>query len=556
MKNYYRILNVPPTATDDVIKRSYRLLAKKYHPDVNPDDKLAADKFTDINEAYDTLSDAALRSKYDAALKQEAAQKTARPSARASSTAAQRQQQGAASSSRQQNGSVRQQAQNASARQQAHSASASRGAASSHAAADKTQASIQAQIRAQVQEQVRMYLGAVREQAFAAGRNQGVSETRAAAEKAINKLKSELNRLASLCAEKDGAINKLNHRNRELESELLRKAHELENEQMRAAEAEANSITAKKTNYRTPDAIRLAAENERLQVMLETAQTRLRQMSDERTKSQLDVISERNDLLDDQEKKASKISELTYKVTVLAREAEEARAECSYWQMRAIGDREKTDEQFDYSDWLKKIKADRRLAKPTLYGALGLLIWATEAEINAAFTRLVKYYSNKYKDKPDKKREYDEKLQKLRRAHEILSDVKKRREYNEYIGISEDRIESERNLANEKNEYVREYRDMLADKAFWQHYDETVAAALSGDADAQNELGKLYYDGHVLSRDYTQAVFWFKEAAKQMHPQALGNLGACYINGEGVEKSEEVGNAYIRQAEKISEDER
>ncbi|MCM1367828.1 MAG: DnaJ domain-containing protein, partial [Roseburia sp.] len=91
MKNYYRILNVTPTATEDVIKRNYRSLAKRYHPDVNPDDKLAADKFSDINEAYDTLSDPTLRSKYDAALKQEAEKKTARPSAQTAATGRQAQ---------------------------------------------------------------------------------------------------------------------------------------------------------------------------------------------------------------------------------------------------------------------------------------------------------------------------------------------------------------------------------------------------------------------------------------------------------------------------------
>lgn len=54
MKNYFEILGVREDATDDEIKKQYRLLSKKYHPDVNPD---GAEKFKEIAEAYDVLSD-------------------------------------------------------------------------------------------------------------------------------------------------------------------------------------------------------------------------------------------------------------------------------------------------------------------------------------------------------------------------------------------------------------------------------------------------------------------------------------------------------------------
>ena len=62
MKNYYSILGVTPDSTDAEIKSAYRALARKYHPDVNPD---GAEKFKDISEAYDTLSDVKKRSRYD-----------------------------------------------------------------------------------------------------------------------------------------------------------------------------------------------------------------------------------------------------------------------------------------------------------------------------------------------------------------------------------------------------------------------------------------------------------------------------------------------------------
>jgi molecular chaperone DnaJ len=63
--NYYEILGVDKNATPDEIKKKYRKLAAKYHPDKNPGDKAAEEKFKEIAEAYDTLSDADKRKKYD-----------------------------------------------------------------------------------------------------------------------------------------------------------------------------------------------------------------------------------------------------------------------------------------------------------------------------------------------------------------------------------------------------------------------------------------------------------------------------------------------------------
>lgn len=64
-KNYYDILGVEKTATADEIKSAYRKLAKKYHPDLNPNNEEAANKFKEINEAYETLSDDKKRQMYD-----------------------------------------------------------------------------------------------------------------------------------------------------------------------------------------------------------------------------------------------------------------------------------------------------------------------------------------------------------------------------------------------------------------------------------------------------------------------------------------------------------
>ncbi|MCS7280521.1 MAG: molecular chaperone DnaJ [Desulfobacterota bacterium] len=64
-KDYYQILNVDRNATEEEIKKAYRRLALKYHPDRNPGDKEAEEKFKDINEAYQVLSDPEKRAKYD-----------------------------------------------------------------------------------------------------------------------------------------------------------------------------------------------------------------------------------------------------------------------------------------------------------------------------------------------------------------------------------------------------------------------------------------------------------------------------------------------------------
>lgn len=64
-KDYYKILGVPENASADDIKKAYRKLAKKYHPDTNPGDDAVADKFKEINEAHETLSDTGKRQQYN-----------------------------------------------------------------------------------------------------------------------------------------------------------------------------------------------------------------------------------------------------------------------------------------------------------------------------------------------------------------------------------------------------------------------------------------------------------------------------------------------------------
>ena len=64
-RDYYEVLGVSKGATDDEIKKAYRKLAKKYHPDLNKDNPEAADKFKEAGEAYEILSDKEKRARYD-----------------------------------------------------------------------------------------------------------------------------------------------------------------------------------------------------------------------------------------------------------------------------------------------------------------------------------------------------------------------------------------------------------------------------------------------------------------------------------------------------------
>lgn len=64
-KDYYKIMGLEKTASEDEIKSTYRRLAKKYHPDLNPNDEKAQEKFKEVSEAYEVLSDEKKRKQYD-----------------------------------------------------------------------------------------------------------------------------------------------------------------------------------------------------------------------------------------------------------------------------------------------------------------------------------------------------------------------------------------------------------------------------------------------------------------------------------------------------------
>ncbi len=79
MKNYYTILEIPESASAEMVKNAYRSLAKRWHPDLNPGDQVAETMFMDIKEAYTVLSNAIKRNYYDYQLRKAILDKKVEP---------------------------------------------------------------------------------------------------------------------------------------------------------------------------------------------------------------------------------------------------------------------------------------------------------------------------------------------------------------------------------------------------------------------------------------------------------------------------------------------
>lgn len=79
LKNYYTILEIPESASAEMIKNAYRSLAKRWHPDVNPGDQVAEKMFMEVKEAYTTLSNAIKRNYYDYQLRKAILDKKVEP---------------------------------------------------------------------------------------------------------------------------------------------------------------------------------------------------------------------------------------------------------------------------------------------------------------------------------------------------------------------------------------------------------------------------------------------------------------------------------------------
>lgn len=480
MKNYYSILNVSTNATDVQIKTAYRTLAKRYHPDVNPGNNEVARKFADINEAYDVLSDEQKRTQYNAQL-----QNTFRRPV---------------------------------------------GSFADVHTQTRVLTQMQEQIQAQVQTQVQAQLTGVRDRAYQNGYERGYKDgeilTKRAAAVNAEKEKQKLSETRKSCREleqelfeRDRALAQVNERLTDSENQLqwFRRVIGGNNEHMR--------------NY--------------LQDQTEDAENRVQALLQKISRLQQDPFATENMPSTQYEKQKQfkaqiislnkHIADLTEKLTVWENELElQKKSEQSKHSLSSV--KEKAEA------WSKKLNADRRLAKPTYYGTLGVLIWATPQEIDKQFNAMEQLFG----DKKDAKSV--EKMESIKSAYAVLIDPERRRDYNKLIGITEERIRKERMLAAENEHIQEEYRKKVAAREFWQYFDELSSLALSGDADAQNALGELYINGQYVEQDYTQAVYWFREAFLQKHPAAMYRLALCYAGGNGVHRNKSIGAALLRQS--------
>ena len=487
MKDYYKILGVSQSATDEEIKKAYRTLAKRYHPDANPNDGTAADKFADINEAHTILTDAQARAVYDGRLR------------------------GRTSGVRTQ--------QRRSRNTVVHNAGSRAGATPPPPTfmAFSNQAEFEAQVNAYVKYQAQVAATV----AYKNGYNRGAAEMRATAERNMSAVNARLKTLADTDAKSRAKLTEVERDRRDLEAELFMRDRELTLEKMRVKELEAQLIKERSTIGFTNDR-RLAESNTALKEMLESANKRVRWAESDKSKLEVTV----KHLTEEKSELAERVSELEKRIVELE-ENEERRHRAPF-----------VPTQQSVQAYIDKVKSDSKKSVAMLFGALGVMPWVREEELKAGYEKVTRLFKNDAA-----------KLARARTAYATLSDPIKRAEYFKKIKLTETRLRNEREQYADLEPALIEYREREGDEEFWAFYDEMFFKALVGDADAQNEIGEIYYVGEEVERDLDFAVFWFKEAVKKKHPDAMYNLGVCYVNGEGVEKNNVVGLGYIRQAE-------
>lgn len=200
------------------------------------------------------------------------------------------------------------------------------------------------------------------------------------------------------------------------------------------------------------------------------------------------------------------------------------------------------DEQRLIADWESKVRADVMLFKDTYYGTLGVPYYASVTEMAASAEKLLSRYA--MREDTDR----DAKIAAVEQARDTLLDPQKRILYNREIGLDPSEITAALKAKACYDEIVRKAGRESASRAFFEQFDSLAYDAQTGNAEAQNRLGEAYYDGVDIPADPQQAVFWFKEAAKQLYPAALFNMGICLLNGYGVERDEMRGRGFVKKA--------
>lgn len=535
MKNLYKIMGLKTTATEGEIKSAYRLLAKRYHPDVNPGNALAAEKFADLTEAYEVLSDSEKKAEYDRQISEMMQQRS----------------QASVSGFNHQYGFTDNSgfAQNIFARRQF----------------------VQAQVQQQAQQQLFQKVNEAQRNGYNKGYEAGFNDAQNKFSSENEQLRLQLNILKNnhndikYKNEIDRLKKQLDDTEADLEAARARLDEDAESfkAQLKRAEAEIARLTAEQQGK----AKRAANDDSVISTLRERAET---------AESKL---GETKKLLLGNEKKLGDAKAALLKaetqITDMKLELSRAYSEKKYYEDELLNFKQMSQQQQEEiyelnqtvaqwedfsksldtadamkslkSEWDKRVRDAKKQIKNTHYGTLGVLYYANDDEIKESFRKLVK----RYQKKVETDKSYEEKLVAVNEAYKTLSDTQKRAEYDVSIGITADDVVQMLEEKRKHDENMARLQQEQGEQEFWAYVEELMYNAQIGDAESQNVLGEMYYYGDELEKDLEQAVYWFKEAAKQKYPDAFYNLGICFLTGEGVERDEIKAKGFIKQAAKL-----
>lgn len=526
MKNYYKTLGIKMNSNESEIKQAFRNLAKKYHPDMNPNNEVASNMFKEIGEANEILSDTIKRAEYDKQVSALMANQRAAQNARtAYNTQSQYNvnpqggyqfnQAGAAFQFQQQ--SYQQQAyQMASdAQKQGYSQGYQQGVIDTQKKMNAQSGDLKRQI---ITMQTR------------------INELEERAHEVEEKAKRETERIMAQAKEQ---INNLNSQKIKLEQQAISEKadEEKSKKEDELADIERDSLEREKTESDQ-------AENERkLKDELEFERAKV---SEELVNQLMEVSDQLNQSKIEREYLQSEKYRLETELSAITEELDGLRVTVAGWEEFGKHQAEYQDAQSAEEEWSRKDKEDKKRAKGTYYGDLGLTFWVDFEQITYVYNKLLKRYSKKLDDKSVKR------VEEIEAAFQTLSNEDRRNAYNESLGINEIEIEQERRLRMEYEEAMAKFNKQKADAQFWESYEELVVNAEDGDAESQNALGEMFYFGDEIDQDLKQAAYWFKESAKQLYPDSLYNLGVCLLNGEGIAQDESKGKEFIKRAAKMN----
>lgn len=547
MKNYYKIMGLKPTATENEIKSAYRLLAKRFHPDVNPGNAAAAEKFAALGEAYEILSDPAKRADYDRQIVIE------RQQAQAAQQQAAHQQAAQAAAARAAYGYAQQQS--AYARQNAQGAG---------------QASRQFIQQQQMQiQQLLVKVAEAQHEGYVKGQAAGYNEARLKFAPEIDHLRSELDAAMSREADYAAAVDRYKKRLEAAEAEIKSlKQRKDEQEARLSAQLEKALGDAEKLRKEQSAKVKNAESAKKRVDELESVIEELKRENGEIKFRVSALESENGELTSKLFKKDTALTDLKLENNRLR--GEKAFFENEFTKTKAeVEEKEEAIELLNQtvaqwedfsasldtaeamktlkSGWDKQLRDLKKKLKETHYGTLGVLYIATEEEIKEAFKKLVK----KYTKKAETDKSFEAKLFAVNEAAKVLTDAAKRKAYNAEIGVSDEEIAEFAENKRKHDEAMSQLEREAGEQEFWAYVEDLMYNAQTGDADSQNTLGEMYFDGEELDRDPEQAVYWFKEAAKSKHAEAFCNLGICFLTGDGVEADVEKGKGFIKQAAKL-----